>query len=121
MASIAFKDALEGAKDVSVLLDTAKSYWNGSSLSASGSLTVALNAQNAENLFGQVKSTGTYDLNVLWKDDAGNTIRTESIASGVGAGTWTDLNQVLKSDYIVVEIVDTSASSQTVDGTIHLA
>jgi len=94
---------------------------NGAALLANDSVTVAsLAAVGTESLHGQAKSTGSYDLAVEWLDAAGGVIRSETLASPVAGGTWTDINVDARSPYADVIITDTSGADQTADGSAQM-
>ena len=95
--------------------------WNSATVTANGSEKLSHSAPGAEKLKGQVRSTGTYTVEITWKDQSGNTIRTEEVASSVSGDTWTDIDQSAKSPFVDVTVTDTSGADQTITGTTHLS
>lgn len=93
---------------------------NGETLAADDEVTISVTAIGSESLNGQVKSTGQYDAIVRWKDDAGNTIREETVTSNKTGGEWYDIDLNAKSGNAVVAIVDKSSAEQTADGTVNM-
>ena len=102
--------------------NTDEAFANGATLLANDTVAAAsLAASGAERIRGQVTSSGGYDVQAVWQDDAGNTIRTETLATGVTGGNWTDIDVVAKSPYVDIVVADTSGADQTVDATVHVS
>lgn len=100
---------------------SAEAFENGTSLAADGTLTTSLAASSAETLVGRVSRASTsYDVTIDWKDDAGNVLFTDTIASGVAAGTETSINEAAVSPYCNVNVVDAGSASGAVTSSLHL-
>ena len=101
--------------------DTSYRTQNGAPLNADGTVTMTLSAPGADAIHGQVKSTGTYDVRLDWKDADGNVIRQEKIAQGKNANAWTDLDGIApKSPWVDVVVKDTSGGGQEVNATANM-
>lgn len=110
-----------GSVDVTAMPDQDVVEHDAATLASGGTLTFTLSATGAESLLGTIVSSGTYDLTVSWQTSTGTEIKSESIASGVAAGTATDLDLPARSTNVVVTVTDTSGAEQTVSGVAHLA
>jgi len=101
---------------------SAESFDNGAALASGGTLTRTLSASSAKALTGRVvRASTSYTVEVDWKDDAGNVLFTDSVASGVTAGTETDINiDPAPSPYCDVRIVDAGSASGAVTSSLHL-
>jgi hypothetical protein len=94
---------------------------SAAALVAGGTVTVAsLSAIGAESLHGQVQSSGSYDVSIDWTDGTGTVIRSETVATGVAGGSWTEINADAKGPNADVIISDASGADQTADGTAHM-
>ena len=106
--------------EVSIPGGSATAFANGTTLTASTENTFALSAVGAEYLDGRVVSSGSYDVEIRWQDDSGNTLFTESVASGVAGSTETSINTRTESPNAVVAIIDQSGADQTNTASLHL-
>lgn len=110
-----------GDVDVTALPDNDYAEAVGASLSGGATNTYTLTAQGAEHLDGRVKSTGSYDVTVDWQTSGGTVITTDTVATGVAGGTWTDLTDLTAvTPFAAVNVTDTSTNAQTVDIAAHL-
>lgn len=66
------------------------------------------------------RATTNYDVNVVWQDEDGNDIITESLATGVTAGTQSSHDVAARSNRCKVEVVDAGSGSGAVDGSAYL-
>jgi len=83
-------------------------------------LSISFSEPGAERLSGQIQLSDSYDVDIEWREKSGNVVRTESVASGVSGGTWTDIDQTLKSAYFNVVITNDTASPQSLLATLHV-
>jgi len=94
---------------------------NGASLASGGTLSRSVEAPGAETLRGRVvRASTSYDLVVDWEDSSGNVLFTDTIATGVAAGTETAVNESAISAYATVRVVDAGSASGSVTLTAHL-
>lgn len=110
-----------GDVDVTELPDVDAVEWDGFTLSASTTAELRLAAIGGEKLQGVVVSTGSYDVDIAWETSGGTVITTTSVASGVAGGTATQIDEIVQSPYATVQVTDTSAADQTLDGVAELA
>lgn len=107
--------------DLSKKQEADEAYENGTSVASGGSTTKTLDAAGSDTLRGRVvRATTSYDVEVDWLDDQGNVIFTDSIASGVAAGTETSLNEKAISAHATVRVTDAGSGSGAVDAVYHL-
>lgn len=94
---------------------------NDASLASGSALSRSVVAQGAETLRGRVvRASTSYDLAVDWEDSNGNVLFTDTIATGVAAGTETALNEPAISPYATVRVIDAGAASGSVTLSAHL-
>ncbi|WP_224214665.1 hypothetical protein [Natrinema longum] len=110
-----------GDVDITALPDADRADWSGATIAADGSIEHSLAAVGADRLRGRVESTGSYDIQVSWLAEDGTELFTDEIASGVAAGTATDIDEPAVGPEATVTIVDTSSAEQTATGVFHLA
>lgn len=67
------------------------------------------------------RATTNYDVNLIWLDEQGNELVTESIASGVSAGTQTSFDKAARSHRCVVEVADAGSGSGDVKGSAQIS
>ena len=92
---------------------------NSATLSADGELVMSLSASGADSLLGQVRSSGSFNVVVRWKNSSGTAIREETIKNNTSGGSWADIDQPAKSAEADIVVSDTSSAEQTVDATVH--
>jgi hypothetical protein len=112
-----------GDVEVTDLPDHDEAFENGTSLSSGGSLSIGLAAEGAEELAGKIsRETASYDVTIQWLDAPGGSVLfTTSVATGVAAGTETDINQsTLYSPYLNVVVADAGGGSGAVTATYNL-
>ncbi|AFD02307.1 putative protein 26 [Haloarcula hispanica icosahedral virus 2] len=110
-----------GDVDVTDLPDADYVEAAGATLASGTTNSYAPVAVGADALDGRVKASGTHDVSVEWQDSNGNVVKTNSVASGVAGGTWTDLGGLTAiTPYPVVKVTDTSGADQTADVVVHL-
>nr|ADE29173.1 hypothetical protein [uncultured virus] len=110
--------------DAQDLQQTASAYENATNVNADAEVANLLVAPGGSNITGRVVSSGQYDVIVRYQDDQGNTIFTETVATGVAGGTQTRLgpnNTTVEpeSDHVEIAISDTSSAQQTVNAVLH--
>jgi hypothetical protein len=66
------------------------------------------------------RDTTNYDVNLIWVDDDGNEVVTESVASNVSAGTQTTFDVAARSNKCKVQVDDAGSGSGDVDGSAYL-
>lgn len=96
---------------------------NGETLPANGTLEFRLAGPGSQDLLGQVKSTGSYSVDLVWMDLSGIEFRTETGINGgtQTADTWMEVNRAALSPFVELELHDESAADQTADGLFHVA
>lgn len=96
-------------------------FMNGQSISSGGSAKRELKLRDpdqdeVDNLNLVVtRATTSYDVNIIWCDSDFNELETESVASGVTAGTQTTASQTVRSPYAKVEVADAGSGSGDAD------
>lgn len=96
-------------------------YENGTSLGSGNSLDNTLHQPGAESLSGSVTRASTsYDVDAIWQDESGNDIETESLASGVAAGTQTTFDVPARAPNVKLQVSDAGSGSGAVDLVAHL-
>ena len=85
-------------------------------------LVRVVGGSGASKITGRVvRQSTSYDIDVVWQDTEGNAIFTDSIASGVAAGTETDIVITdIVSPSFEVQISDAGGASGTFDFTINV-
>lgn len=107
--------------------NTSYGYLNGVSVGSGGSTDIELNVDperlaDGATIKGRVnRATTSYDVDVVWVDDQGNEVLTESLASGVAAGTATNIDQAARSPNAIVRVSDAGSGSGDVDGTAYMS
>lgn len=77
---------------------------------------------NSASLSGVVnRGTTSYDVDIEWLTDAGNVAYTESVASGVAAGTETTFDVAARSHRANVVVSDAGSGSGDVTGSAHIS
>lgn len=110
-----------GDVDVTDLPDSDYAEADAATLNADATNSYSLAATGADALDGRVTASGTHDVAVEWQLSTGTVVKTESVASGVAGGTWTDLTGLEAiTPYAVVKITDTSSAAQTTTVAAHL-
>lgn len=110
-----------GDVDVTDLPHNDEAHENSTALASDGTVTNSLAAPGADTLRGRiVRSSTSYDVTVAWEDANGNTLFTDSIASGVAGGTETTINEPAVSPYCTVTVSDAGSGSGAVTETLHL-
>jgi len=66
------------------------------------------------------RDTTSYDVDVEWVDGQGNVAYTESVASGVVAGTETTFDVVARSPQANVVVTDAGSGNGTVTGSAYI-
>lgn len=96
------------AIDDSVANTSSEAFENGTSIESDSNLRTSLVQAGARELSGIVtRLSSSYDVDIEWLDGpAGNVIQTESVASGVSAGTQTTFNVPARSPYVNVLVAD---------------
>lgn len=92
---------------------------NSATLAADGELVMSLSASSADSILGQVRSSGSFNVVVRWKNSSGTVIREETIKNNTSGGSWADIDQPAKSAEADIVVSDTSSAEQTVDATVH--
>lgn len=96
-------------------------FQNGTALGSGETDEYTLKQPGAGNLSGSVtRATTAYDLDVVWQDNSGTDIETESIASGVAGGTQTTFDVAARSPYAKIQVSDSGAGSGSYDLVAHL-
>jgi len=67
------------------------------------------------------RDTTNYDVNLIWLDEQGNELITESVASGVTAGNQTSFDVAARSHRCIVEVADAGSGSGDVDGSAQIS
>jgi len=110
-----------GDVDVTALPDSDFASENATALASGGTVSNSLAASGSDTLRGRVvRASTSYDVEVDWEDSNGNVLFTDSVASGVIAGTETSLNEKAISPYCTVRVVDAGAASGAVTASFHL-
>lgn len=110
-----------GSVDVSTLPDADYAEAWQATLAADGTNSYAVSAIGADALDGRVKAEATHDVTVEWQDSSGNVVESVEVATGVAAGTWTDLGGLTpKTPHAVVKVTDTSSAETTASAGVHL-
>lgn len=98
-----------------------EAFENGTALASGGTITNSVAAKDVTTLAGRVvRASTSYNVVVDWKDAAGNVLFSDTVASGVTAGTETSLNETAISPYCDVTIEDAGSASGAVTATIFL-
>jgi len=98
--------------------DEDSAFENGTAVGSGGSTSESLSAEGADTLRGRVTRDSTaYDVTVEWEDSAGNVLFTDTIASGVTAGTETTINEGAISPHCTVTVADNGSGSGAVTAT----
>lgn len=91
------------------------------SLGSGASLERALVGHTAGTLLGSVRrDTTSFTIEVDWERKDGTTLFTETIATGVAAGTKEDFSVPARSTHARVRVKDAGSGSGTVDFTIRM-
>lgn len=110
-----------GDVDVTDLPDSDYAEADGAALDAGTTNTYTLSAAGADSLDGRVRASGTYDVSVEWQLSTGTVARSNTVATGVTGGTWTDLSGLTAvTPYAAVKVTDTSGAAQTTTVAAHL-
>lgn len=97
-----------------------KAFENDTALGSGKTLKNTLKQPGADKLSGSVtRDSNNYNLKIDWLDDSGNTIETESVATGVSSGTQTTFDKPARSPYATIKVADSGGGSGTVDLVAH--
>jgi len=100
--------------------DSDSGFFNAAAISGNGSVSLSLSAQGSGSVTGRVVSDGQYTVEISWKDDSGNEIFRDEVASAVAGGTTQKINKDAISPNADVIITDGSGTSSVVNATVHM-
>lgn len=84
---------------------------------------LSLSAPGATQVTGQVVATDGYNAYLEWRAADDTVLRRETLAEGVGAGTWTDIDVPARAHRVDLVVAENSALSTgeiTVDASLQL-